>query len=125
MTGSDLLEALKLTGTGEKKLDAGRKELEHRPTLTAAELINSMLIQNAWPEGTLDKAKKLANGANVREFLGVPPPNVEEGKMRRLADTLVVKLEEVFHERQANVQAEQLGNPQAHKPIGSEPARRK
>lgn len=119
MTGSELLEALKITGTAEKKLDAAREELERRPTLTAAELVNSMDFQRKWPEGTIEKAKRLLGGANVKEFLGVPPPNVQEGKLKILAETLVEKGIESFMERQANAQAEQVGVPQAHKPEGS------
>ena len=115
MTGHELLEALKLTGTGEAKLRAGEEELSRRPGLTAGELAATMDLQRKWPEGTVEKAKKLANGAPVKDFLGSPPPNVEEGKLQRLSEMLVEKAVGQFLERQAVAQADQTGNPAAHK----------
>lgn len=64
MTGQELFEKLRDSGTGETKLAICQRALAGDPKLTGAQLYNALAAGGA-PEGTLQKA---------RDFLGAEAP---------------------------------------------------
>lgn len=85
MSGRDLIEALRLTGTGEAKLRVAEQALKDNAAATAEDVLAALATNpRVVGPGTLEKARKLASGASVKEFQGIPPKNADESKMRTL-----------------------------------------
>lgn len=133
MTANELIEALEKTGTGSGKIDRLRKVVEQDRGLDALSLVGHMRMQGTdqrrggYPEGTVAKAERLAAGAKIEEFLGVPPPQSKEASEERMARMLgqelgkiMERLGEKTHNGVEAAQELSLGNPQ--KPSGSRKA---
>lgn len=133
MTAAELIEALKETGTGERKLAWARDWLHDHKTGTGEDLIAAVgrLPRDLcpWPEGTMKKALRLIQGIppDHVEFQGVPPPQGKEASEERLARILageIGRVVEAIGERStaghAFAEAHNIGAPQ--KPAGSKPA---
>lgn len=88
MTATELIEALRLTGTGEKKLEAAARIAAERSDMHADELARRLGDLPGFSPGTAAKAAALAGGASVGEFLGTPPPNGDEAKNNLLAEKI-------------------------------------
>lgn len=97
MTGAELLDALEITRTGEKKLEVGRLVLRDRRDMSAEELLACMAetqenMRSVWPEGTIRKARQILGGAKPEDMLGKPPPQSLDSKEDRLIKTIVGQL---------------------------------
>lgn len=113
MSGLELVEALALTGTGEAKLRVARAAIEARPGATAEDVLMALASDGKTVGAvTLEKARKLASGASVKEFLGSPPPNAEESRMRSLGREIGEAIVGQLSDRQAKAQADGVGIPE-------------
>lgn len=108
MSGRDLIEALKATGTGESKLAPAEAMVERTPSATAEDVI-MLLAANPRDVGalTVEKARRLASGASVKDFLGRPPKNAEESKLRTLGQEIGLAIADQIHAGQSR--ADELG----------------
>jgi len=85
MSGLDLIEALRQTGTGEGKLAVAERALRAKADATAEDVLAALACEpKVVGAATLEKAKRLAGGAPVKDFLGTPPKNAEESRIRTL-----------------------------------------
>lgn len=94
MTGTELLEALAQTGTGARKLEHIERLCERSKDMAgdAAALTEELAQTPGFPEGTVDKARRLLAGARPKDLNGEPPPNSRQAAERRLAKEVGVEV---------------------------------
>lgn len=112
MTGQELVEALELTGTGEGKLEVARRVLRDNASASAGEVFTELSRAQALGkigEGTVEKARRLMDGASVGDFQGVPPKNAEESRMRTLGKEIGSAITEQLRDRMAQAESDGIG----------------
>ena len=131
MTGRELIDALKMTGTGEAKLNAAEVWLEKNPTAPAEKLLAEMeridagTRRSPWPEMTISKARQLIGGVSPASMLGIPPPHSKEAGEERLAKCLASEVNRIVeavgvrqHEKQQDAQEQGIGAPRKPERVG-------
>lgn len=111
-TGTDVIEGLRKTGTGEAKLAPALALVQEKPNSSAKEVVEALRRAGA-SEITLAKADHLANGQPIEDILGKPPPHQAE-KEAESAD-LKKAIAKVLNAHTEKVEKEQQQSPKLAK----------
>ncbi len=99
MTGRELIECLRRTGTGADKLEAAEAHLDEHDGCGGTDLVDAMEESGDWTEGTVGKARRMLGGTPPEAFGAPPSDNAAIGKAA--GEAMAAKLAPVL-EKQAN-----------------------
>jgi hypothetical protein len=116
VTATDLIEALKETGTGERFLSPMRELVRVKHDATGLDAYQALashhdhLVRNG---ATLAKAKRLLAGERVSDINGSPPTSRADAATRELVRKISDTMAQRVAEKAAQAQTLQLGLPPA------------